>query len=83
MESKPVVKHRGHKHEPMLPFKWINIIMFIISLLVIAAGYVALGQKPYDSWVSLNIAPVLLVLGYVVLIPLSLLYNPKDKTKNN
>ncbi|MBN2103471.1 hypothetical protein JW835_05460 [bacterium] len=70
---------RNFKKEKLLPFKKMNYILFGYSLLVIIAGYFALAQKPYNSFLSLWIAPILLVLGYVVLIPLSILYNKQDK----
>jgi membrane protein YdbS with pleckstrin-like domain len=72
-------RRQGTKKEPLLPFAKMNYILFVLSLAVIAIGYVALGQKPYTSAVSLNVAPVLLVLGYVVLIPLSLLYKKREE----
>jgi hypothetical protein len=77
------VNRRHHSvKEPLLPFEKMNYILFGISLIVIIIGYVALGHKSYDSFVSLNIAPVLLVLGYVFLIPFSILYRKRDKEEN-
>ena len=72
-------RRRHSMKEPLLPFEKMNYILFGISLVVIAVGYIALAQKPYNSFVSLNIAPVLLVLGYVFLIPYSILYRKREK----
>ena len=51
-----------------LPFKRINYYLFALSLLVIVIGYVALGQG------SITLAPILLVLGYCVIVPVAILY---------
>ena len=72
-------KRRLGMKEPLLPFEKMNYILFGISLIVIVIGYIALAQKPYNSFVSLNIAPILLVLGYVFLIPFSILYRKREK----
>jgi len=69
-------RRKMHK-EPLLPFSRMNYILFGISILVIVLGYIALAEKPYNSSISLNVAPVLLVLGYVVMIPVSILYRKR------
>lgn len=46
-----------------LPFRRLHYMLFGIGLAVILAGYVALGQG------SITIAPLLLVIGYCILIP--------------
>ncbi len=55
----------------------INFQLFLLSLGVIIVGYVlmALG-KTYDV-LSLYISPIILTIGYVVILPLSLLYKEK------
>jgi hypothetical protein len=72
-------KHKGYhfKKEHFLPYTRENYILFAAGILVIIAGYVALSKSPWNSFASLNIAPVLLVLGYCVLIPVSILYQKK------
>ena len=60
-------------------FGKINIILFISALVVIIIGFIILNS-------STNLGVILLVLGYVVLIPLSLLLKivkPKDETSTS
>lgn len=54
-----------------------NLYIFIASLLVIALGYVlmAIGDT-YDA-LSLYVSPIVLMIGYVVVLPLSILYRSK------
>jgi hypothetical protein len=50
-----------------LPFGRKNYILFGTAAVVILAGYVALSQG------SITLAPILLLLGYLVLIPWGIL----------
>ena len=78
--SKPEKKHyRGQskKDQAKLPFEKMNYLLFGAGLVVILLGYLALSQGPWDSFLSLSLAPVLLVLGYCVIIPVAILYKKK------
>lgn len=60
------------------PFTRKNWIFFGIGLAVISLGYVMLSIPPADGFWSLNMAPLLLIGGYCVLIPIAIL--TKDRT---
>ena len=70
---------KPRKKEPFLPYTKANGILFLTGLGLIVIGYFALGVKPWNSFVSLNIAPILLVLGYCVVVPIAILYHKKEK----
>jgi uncharacterized membrane protein HdeD (DUF308 family) len=77
-------KYRGKAKdagEP-LPFSSENYIIFGIGILLIIAGYIALSQGPWNSFWSLTLAPILLVIGYCVAIPLAILYRKKKQETN-
>ncbi|MDA0745132.1 MAG: hypothetical protein O2954_01345 [bacterium] len=61
-----------------LPYTKKNAIVFGAGMLVILLGYLCLAQPPVDGFLSLSLAPVLLVIGYCVLIPLALLMGGSD-----
>lgn len=46
--------------------------LFYVGLIVIVIGYVFLRTPPVDGTLSLTLAPLLLLLGYIVLAPLGL-----------
>jgi hypothetical protein len=50
-----------------IPFGRKNYLIFGVAALVILAGYIALSRG------SITLAPILLLLGYLVLIPLGIL----------
>lgn len=56
------------------PFGRKNYIVFGIALIVIIIGYFALSQD------DITFAPILLVIGYCVLIPIAIMIRSKPKT---
>lgn len=76
-----VVKSKIHKKtELIFPLEKINYIILGIGLLVIIAGYIALSVPTVEGFAPLVLAPILLVLGYCVIIPLGILYKRKEKS---
>ena len=66
-------KRRAAKEES-LPFTKTNFAIIGVGILVIAIGYLALANGPIEGFLPLVLDPVLLVLGYCVIIPLGILY---------
>jgi hypothetical protein len=68
------------KSRTQLPFGRTNYLIFAVGILILFLGYIALAQGPADSFWSLTLAPILLVIGYLVVIPLAILYRePKSR----
>jgi len=64
-----------------LPFTKRNYQILGLGLLAIVLGYVALSQTPWDGTMPLVVAPILLVLGYCVIIPIGILYRQKSESQ--
>ena len=64
-----------------LPYTRRNAIVFAAGIGTILVGYLCLSRPPVDGFMSLTLAPILLVLGYCVLIPIALLLGSKAKDK--
>ena len=64
-----------------LPFTKTNYQILLIGLVVIVLGYYALSQEPWDGTMPLVVAPILLVLGYCVIIPVGILYRKKQEAE--
>jgi pilus assembly protein TadC len=65
-----------------LPFEKMNYILFGAGILTIIIGYFLLSLGNSTSWdnpISVSVAPVVLVIGYCVLIPYALLYRSKKE----
>ena len=55
-------------------FNKINYIIFFIGVLFIIFGYIIMATGTVNSFQSLTLAPIMLFLGYIILIPASLIY---------
>jgi hypothetical protein len=74
--SRPTIRARATRRpvETDLGFSWgaVNSLLLGVAIAVLGAGYVALSKG------STTLAPVLLVLGYCVLVPASLLLRGRN-----
>ena len=78
--SEQKVAQKKSKVQEILPFTKINYQILAAGLLAIVLGYIALAQEPWDGILPLVIAPILLVLGYCIIIPFGIIYRQKPKT---
>jgi len=70
---KKVQSRKGAKDEH-LPLERENFLIIGAGLLLIIAGYLALSEGSVEGFFTLTVAPILLVLGYCVVVPLGILY---------
>ena len=59
-------------------FSRTNYIFFILGILMIIIGYVIMALGETYSFQSLSLAPILLAIGYLIIIPSALIYKDKD-----
>lgn len=78
-KEKKHYKGKSKKMAQSLPFERENYILFAIGLGLLIIGYISLAQGPWNSFLSLTLAPILLVVGYCVVIPLAILYRKREK----
>ena len=67
------------KPDLTFPLERENFIILGIGLLVIVMGYVALSGNVVEGFRQLTLAPILLLLGYCVIIPFGIMYRKKPK----
>lgn len=58
-----------------------NVVIFLIGILFIVVGYIVMATGDTYSTQSLTIAPILLLIGYLVIIPVSIFYRKNKKNK--
>ena len=59
-------------------FSKLNYLIFAFGLISIFLGYVVMATGEVNSFQSLTLAPIFLFLGYIILIPISLLIKTKE-----
>ena len=55
-----------------------NYVFFIAGIISVILGYIVMASGETYSFQSLSLAPLLLFIGYIILIPIALIYK-KDK----
>ena len=58
-----------------------NILLIAIGIVLLIIGFICLATGPADNPVSLTVAPLILVLAYLVIIPLGILFGGKKQDK--
>jgi hypothetical protein len=64
-----------------LPFTKSNYQILACGLLCTVLGYIALAQDPWDGTMPLVVAPILLVLGYCIMIPVGILFRKRSSSE--
>ena len=59
-----------------------NYAIFFAGIATIIIGFVFMSMGPWNSIASLDISPVLLIIGYLIILPLSILYTKKESTES-
>ena len=60
-----------------------NYLIFGIGLVLIILGYFIMVMGTVNSFQSLTLAPIMLFIGYIVIIPLALIYRDKSDTDSS
>jgi hypothetical protein len=58
-------------------FGKINYILFVIGVGLLLVGYALMATGSVNSFQSLTLAPILLFISYIIVIPLALVYRLK------
>jgi membrane protein CcdC involved in cytochrome C biogenesis len=75
--AKAVRKKEGKRKafkDDHLPLAKENFVIIGVGLIVILAGYIAMLEGSVEGFLPLVLAPILLILGYCVIVPLGILY---------
>ena len=60
-------------------FGKINYNIFAIGLLVIILGYIIMGTGETESIQATKLSPIILIIGYCVIIPAAILVKQREK----
>ena len=70
----PIMENKNKKKlQFSWPYKRKNYVLFGVGVFVIIVGYLIMYSGEVDSFQSLVISPLLLLAGYLVIIPMALL----------
>ncbi len=81
-QTKKFVKKKQKVPTITLPEKE-NYIILIVGVIVIIVGYILMDIGGLDDALSLIIAPIVLMVGYCIIIPIDILYRKRKVEKSN
>lgn len=58
-----------------------NYFLLGTGLAVLILGYFLMAQAPWDGFFSLNLSPIILLIAYLVIIPISILLKTSSTKK--
>jgi membrane protein YdbS with pleckstrin-like domain len=59
-----------------------NYLLLTLGIAVIIVGFVFMSMGSWNSFPSLFISPILLIIGYLFILPASILYVNKEASEN-
>jgi hypothetical protein len=83
-KAKPKARKTGPraKKEITLPLEKTSFMIIVLGIAVIIIGYILMSGNSVDGFLPTVISPILLVLGYCVIIPYGILKKPKKPETN-
>ena len=55
-----------------------NYILLFIGIILLFVGYGLMGQGEWDTSLSLTYSPIVLIIAYLIVFPLSIFYRKKS-----
>jgi hypothetical protein len=80
-QTRTTEKKGVNKVEWNFPLERTNWMILGIGVASIVVGYVLMhvaGQAQWDSPLAISVAPFILVVGFIVIIPYGLMWRPKE-----
>ena len=71
------------KIDTTFPLERENFLILGVGILFIVFGYIALSGNTVEGFRQLTLAPILLLLGYCVIIPIGIMYRKKPKAETS
>ncbi len=59
-----------------------NYILILAGIGALILGYFLMTMGPWDNPISLSISPIVLLIGYLIIIPLAILFSSTKNKKN-
>ncbi|MEW6655052.1 MAG: hypothetical protein AB1394_16510 [Bacteroidota bacterium] len=50
-----------------------NYVLLFCGIAILVLGYFLMAQPPWDGTTSLTLSPIVLLIGYVIVIPLAIM----------
>jgi len=76
-QDKDRFRKKKLKKETALPFTKVNYYIIAVGIGLIILGFIVMGEGSVEGTLPLVVAPILLVIGYCIILPIGILYRRK------
>ena len=59
-----------------------NYLIFLAGIVIIILAYIIMALGTTNSFQAITLAPIMLIIGYLVIIPLAILYKPRKRSQD-
>jgi hypothetical protein len=66
-----------------MPFEDKNIMIMLVGVGIIGLGYFLMSQGDAMGFVSLTLAPIVLCIGYLIVVPYGIMFGAREFKKRN
>lgn len=66
------------KADGVFPLERENYLIIGLGIVFIVAGYIAMSGNVVEGFSQLTLSPILLLIGYCVIIPIGIIYRKKE-----
>jgi len=56
-----------------------NMLLFLLGLITLIIGFILMAQPPVNGFLSRTLAPIILVVAYLIIIPAAIFSKDKEK----
>jgi hypothetical protein len=78
-QDKEKFRKKKLKKETVLPFTKVNYYVIAVGIGLVVLGFIAMAEGSVEGTLPLVVAPILLVIGYCVILPIGILYKRKEQ----
>ncbi len=75
--DKSKVQKKKIRRDVTLPFTKTNYVLMATGVGLVILGFIAMASGGVEGTLPLVVSPILLVIGYCIIIPLGILYRKK------
>jgi hypothetical protein len=61
-----------------MPFEDRNVLIILIGVGIIGLGYFLMSQGDVMGFMSLTLAPIVLCIGYLIVVPYGIMYGARE-----
>ena len=76
-----IMKRKSSEEKKLLPRIELgrsNLVLFLVGAAILVIGFLLMSIGPWDNPLSRSVAPIVLLVGYLIVFPIAIFYQRKS-----